>query len=391
VGDRTGKTDRGQRAARARRARRTVAAAAIGAAASTALAWVARDVSAAFGASPRDIRERVRHSPQFHVDAFQNREQTHTLLPDTGSSTLRELLFGGQRRKPSGPVPVRAPAADTTAEGLHITWYGHASALLEISGRRVLIDPVWSERCSPSSLAGPRRLHPVPVPVDRLPELDAIIISHDHYDHLDMATVRALVGASSAPFVVPLGVGSHLDRWGVPAERIIELDWDESIEVTGGLRLTASPARHFSGRLPTTRNYTLWCSWVVAGTDRDGITRRVFYTGDTGYFDGYAQIAAAHGPFDATLVQIGAYDVRWPEIHMTPEEAVQSHLDLQGGLLIPVHWATFVLAFHAWSDPVDRLWREAKARGVSLAVPRPGERVDVSDPPPVDGWWQALA
>jgi L-ascorbate metabolism protein UlaG (beta-lactamase superfamily) len=375
-------------------------AAAIGAAAAGAAAWVARDLSAAFGASPDDVLARVPDSPQLRGGTFHNREQTRTLLSDAGQSTLRELLFGGQRRKPAGAVPVVAAPGDDrgaapdpvpAAGGLHITWYGHASALLEIGGRRVLLDPVWSERCSPSPMVGPRRLHPPPVPLEQLPALDVILISHDHYDHLDMPTVQSLVGTQSAPFVVPLGVGAHLDRWGVPAERIIELDWDGSVEVVDGLRLTATPARHFSGRLLTKRNYTLWCSWVLAGTDPDGTTRRIFYSGDSGYFDGYPEIGTAYGPFDATLIQIGAYDARWPEIHMTPEEAVQAHLDLRGGLLLPVHWATFVLAFHAWSDPVDRLWREAKARGVSLAVPRPGERVDVDDPPAVDGWWQPIA
>jgi L-ascorbate metabolism protein UlaG (beta-lactamase superfamily) len=216
-----------------------------------------------------------------------------------------------------------------------------------------------------------------------LPPLDAVLISHDHYDHLDYATVRELTARQKAPFVVPLGVGAHLDRWRVPGDRIVELDWDESVDL-GGLRLTCTAAQHFSGR-SLRRDYTLWSSWVIAGENR-----RVFYTGDSGYFDGYTGIGTAHGPFDATLVQIGAYDRRWPDIHMTPEEGVAAHLDVRGGLLVPVHWATFVLAFHPWSEPVDRVWREAKARGVSLAVPRPGQRVDVDDAPPVDGWWQAL-
>ncbi len=247
----------------------------------------------------------------------------------------------------------------------------------------MLIDPVWSDRCSPSSLAGPRRLHPMPVPIEALPRVDAILISHDHYDHLDLATVRALTRSQDAPFLVPLGVGAHLDSWGVPAERIIELDWDDSVTI-GALRLTATAARHFSGRA-FTRDRALWSSWVIAGAGR-----RVFYTGDSGYFDGYAEIGERYGPFDASLMQIGAYDTAWPDIHMFPEDAVAAHLELRGGLLIPVHWATFDLALHTWSEPVDRVWREAKARDVALAVPRPGERIAVDEPPPVDGWWQAL-
>jgi L-ascorbate metabolism protein UlaG (beta-lactamase superfamily) len=283
-------------------------------------------------------------------------------------------------------VPLVTPdgAETAPADGLHVTWYGHSSALVEIEGRRVLFDPVWSARCSPSSRVGPRRLHPPPVPLDRLPQVDAIVISHDHYDHLDMATVRALIRTQSAPFVVGLGVGAHLDRWGVPPARIIELDWDQTTSIAG-LRLTATAARHFSGRA-FSRDNTLWASWALAGP-----TRRVFYSGDSGYFDGYAAIGAAHGPFDVTLIQIGAYGSAWPDIHMTPEDGATAHLDLRGDLLIPLHWGTFNLAFHDWSEPVDRLWREAKARGIRLAVPRPGERVNVDAPPSVDGWWQAIA
>jgi L-ascorbate metabolism protein UlaG (beta-lactamase superfamily) len=256
---------------------------------------------------------------------------------------------------------------------------------VEIDGARVLLDPVWSDRCSPSRLAGPHRLHDVPLALSDLYPVDAVVISHDHYDHLDMKTIDALVRDTDAPFLVPLGVGAHLERWKVPAGRIIELDWDESARV-GALTLTVTPAQHFSGRRIAKRNYTLWGSWVIAGP-----ARKVFYSGDTGYFDGFARIGEAYGPFDATLVQVGAYDTAWPDIHMTPEEGVAAHLDVRGGVLIPVHWATFVLAFHPWAEPADRVWQEAKARGVSLAVPRPGQRIDIDDPPQVDGWWQTLA
>jgi L-ascorbate metabolism protein UlaG (beta-lactamase superfamily) len=347
------------------------------------------DVPAALGGRPSGARaDRVQRSPQFRAGAFQNPLTTRTVVAETGWRTLRELVFGGQRRKPSGVVPVvnpePVPSPAPSADELSVIWYGHASALVEIEGRRVLIDPVWSDRCSPSTLVGPRRLHPPPVPLHRLPTVDAILISHDHYDHLDLATVRALRRTQSAPFLVPLGVGAHLERWGVPAARIVELDWEETF-VLQGLRFTATAARHFSGR-GLSRDQTLWGSWALAGE-----TRRVFYTGDSGYFEGYAAIGETHGPFDLTLMQIGAYDPAWPNIHMYPEEAVSAHLDLRGDLLIPVHWATFNLAVHPWADPVNRLWHEAKARDVRLAIPRPGQRVIADDPPAVDGWWQAIA
>ncbi|MGA4731544.1 MBL fold metallo-hydrolase [Micromonospora taraxaci] len=359
-----------------------------GLAALAGLAWVARDVPAALGGRLSGARaERAARSPQFRDGTFHNLAGTRTMVAEPGRNLVRELIFGKQKRHPTTPVPLLRPgttdAADA-ADELNIVWYGHASTLIEIEGRRVLLDPVWSDRCSPSGLVGPRRLHEPPVGIDELPPLDAILISHDHYDHLDMATVRALLAAQSAPFLVPLGVGAHLDRWGVPAERIIELDWSESHRVAG-LEITATAAQHFSGR-GLRRDGTLWSSWVVAGA-----RRKVFYTGDSGYFDGYAAIGAEHGPFDVTLMQIGAYDRAWPTIHMFPEEAVDAHVDLRGGLFVPVHWATFNLALHDWSEPVDRLWAEAKARDVRLAVPRPGERVVVDEPPAVDGWWQAIA
>ncbi|MCC8245740.1 MBL fold metallo-hydrolase [Saccharothrix luteola] len=344
------------------------------------VAWAARDVSLALGGKPGG--ERVRRSPRYRDGKFHNAASTRT-MPDGAAGTVREMFFGGQQRRPVGEVPLVPPGVGS-ADGLHITWYGHASTLVEIDGARVLIDPVWSERVSPSQVVGPRRLHPVPHSLHEVGPVDAVVISHDHYDHLDLATVRALTGDTDAVFVVPLGIGAHLRRWDVPEHRIVELDWDESHEVAG-VTLVATAAQHFSGR-GFQRDNTLWASWVLKGP-----AHRVYYSGDTGYFDGYRAIGEEHGPFDASLIQIGAYGPGWPDIHMTPEEGVTAHRDVRGGLLIPVHWATFNLAFHDWSEPVDRVWREAKAHGVPLAVPRPGERIDVEQPPEVDGWWQALA
>jgi L-ascorbate metabolism protein UlaG (beta-lactamase superfamily) len=359
--------------------------AAIGAAAAAA-AWAVREMPAQLGAKPAGARgDRVRRSAQFQDGKFRNQAPAVMMPPGSVRETLRELIFGKQRRRPTGAVPVVVPSSSALSpDGLSIIWYGHSSALVEIEGRRVLFDPVWSDRCSPSTLVGPRRLHPVPMPLDELPQLDAIVISHDHYDHLDMPTVRELARIQAAPFLVPLGVGAHLERWGVPPKRIIELDWDETADVAG-LRFVASAARHFSGRA-FSRDGTLWASWVVRGAKR-----RVFYTGDSGYWEGYTAIGAEHGPFDVTLIQIGAYGAGWPDIHMTPENGASAHLDVRGQLLIPLHWCTFNLALHDWAEPADRLWLEAKARDIKLAIPRPGERVDVDDPPAVDGWWQAIA
>jgi L-ascorbate metabolism protein UlaG (beta-lactamase superfamily) len=213
--------------------------------------------------------------------------------------------------------------------------------------------------------------------------VDAVVISHDHYDHLDLPTVRELVRSSTAPFVVPVGIGVHLRGWGVPEERILELGWDEATTV-GGLTLTCTEARHFSGRF-IARDTTLWSSWVIAGP-----RHRVYFGGDTGYTPAFAGIGARLGPFDLTLLPIGAYNEAWKAIHMDPEEALRAHGDLGGDVLVPVHWATFNLAFHRWAEPVQRLVAGAIRGGVRLVVPRPGERVDVLAPPPLTDWWSAV-
>jgi L-ascorbate metabolism protein UlaG (beta-lactamase superfamily) len=356
------------------------------------VAWAARDIPSALGGRASGNRlERMRQSPHFHDGAFQNTEPASLTGPaggPGGRNMISEMLFGRQRRRPSKPVPVVTPSAAElvapASSGVRATWLGHATVLLEIEGRRVLFDPVWSERCSPSSLAGPRRLHPVPLEIDALPRVDAVVISHDHYDHLDEASIRSLTRLQEAPFLVPLGVGAHLERWGVPGDRIVELDWDETATIAG-LGFTATAARHFSGRLRSD-NATLWASWVVAGS-----TRKVFYTGDSGYFEGYTTIGAAHGPFDLTLIQIGAYAPYWPDIHMTPEEGVAAHVAVNGGLLVPVHWCTFNLALHDWSEPVERLLTEAAECGVRVAVPRPGQPIDADAAPEPDGWWRPVA
>ncbi|MBM7769909.1 L-ascorbate metabolism protein UlaG (beta-lactamase superfamily) [Actinokineospora baliensis] len=342
-----------------------------------AAAWVAWDVPFAIGRRPRG--ERVTRSPQYRDGAFRNQAEPTPVEPGAMRNTLRTLIRENAGRKPAGPIPLVGPLAPIDT-GLHITWHGHATSLIELDGSRVLLDPVWSDRVSPSRLVGPRRLHQPPQPIESLPRLDAIVISHDHYDHLDLGAIRTLTRTQEAPFVVPLGIGAHLERWRVPANRIIELDWHESYEI-GAVTLTATPAQHFSGR-GFKRDGTLWASWVI-----DGSEKKVFYTGDSGYFAGYREIGAQYGPFDATLVQIGAYAPGWPDIHMTPEEGVASHVDVRGGLLIPVHWATFSLAPHPWTDPVDRLLVEADKQGVAVAIPKPGERVDVSAPPKLDYWW----
>ncbi|MFJ5726963.1 MBL fold metallo-hydrolase [Streptomyces paradoxus] len=351
----------------------------------------------AFGADPSGERmARIRRSPHFKDGVFQNPGGPARTRPSGSALDFAKVFFDKDtrpRRTPKGSVPVHsttlADIARPPETGLRLTWMGHSSVLAEIDGRRVLFDPVWGERCSPFSFAGPKRLHPVPLPLAALGPVDVVVISHDHYDHLDMPTIKALAGTDTL-FAVPLGVGAHLEHWGVSAGRLRELDWHETTKI-GGLGLTATPARHFCGRGLRNTQHTLWASWVVAGEEH-----RIYHSGDTGYFDGFKEIGAEHGPFDATMIQIGAYSDFWPDIHMTPEEGMRAHLDLQGGPehgpMLPIHWATFNLATHPWADPGEGTLTAARALGAAVALPRPGEPFEPSaENVPSEPWWRGVA
>jgi L-ascorbate metabolism protein UlaG (beta-lactamase superfamily) len=357
------------------------ALAAVAMATLSGLGRAARGLPTAIGAGRTQIRSSAAGSPHYAGDTFHNTESTRTILPGEIPHVLPALLRHRGVGRPNGVVPLvrTTPAGDAAA--LAITWLGHATTLLEIDGHYVLTDPVWGERVSPSPTLGPARLHPVPISVQQLPRLDAIVISHDHYDHLDLPTVRALVNSQTAPFLVPLGIGAHLRGWGVTEDRIIELDWDEQVGI-GDLTLTCAESRHFSGR-GLRRNTTLWCSWVIAGP-----AHRVYFGGDTGYTAAFAGIGERHGPFDVTILPIGAFGAQWPDIHLNPEEAVQAHRDLRGKVFLPIHWCTFDLALHTWSEPVERLL--AAGPEELVVVPRPGERVEPAAAPDPDGWWREL-
>ena len=347
-----------------------------------------REAPAALGAGPAAIRAVAAGSPNYRDGIFCNLEPSSAIRLDAEENRLVifDVLTGTSDSRPKAGIPLADPPSRPGIERLAVTWLGHATALLEIDGYRLLTDPVWSRRCSPSRTVGPQRLHPPPLPLESLPALDAVVISHDHYDHLDMATVRTLARTQRAPFVTPLGVGAHLREWGIPSARIIELDWNAGADI-GDLRLVCTPARHFSGRF-LSRNNTLWASWAVLGPDS-----RAYFGGDSGYTRSFTDIGIEHGPFDLTLLPIGAYNKSWPDIHMNPEEAVQAHRDLNGdsaghGVLVPIHWATFRLAPHPWVEPAERLVEAAEAAGVDIAVPKPGGRVVPSEPTAVDRWWQ---
>ncbi|MET0591699.1 MAG: MBL fold metallo-hydrolase [Polyangiaceae bacterium] len=334
--------------------------------------------------------ERMRSSKRYVDGAFQN---THPvapgLKPGTTMPTIGEFICGGQRRTPLAPLPSQSPleAWNKPIEtGLRATWLGHSTVLVEIDGVRVLTDPVWGERISPVSFAGPKRFQPVPAPIASLPRIDAVIVSHDHYDHLDYPTILELARLD-VPFYTSLGVGAHLESWGVRPERIIELDWWEKAELgKGGVTITAAPSQHFSGRGLGGRNLTLWSSFVVRGPKHG-----FFFSGDTGLTPEYGEIRDRLGPFDLVMLEVGAFHATWGDIHLGPENALEAHKLLGGGSFLPVHWGTFNLAFHAWDEPVETLLRLANAKSTHLVMPQLGQPIEPSRFEKVDPWWRAIS
>ena len=271
---------------------------------------------------------------------------------------------------PIGPFPVNVLHYDTTpASGLRVTWMGHSSLLIEIDGKRFLTDPVVG-RASFSQLVGPKRFFPYPLSLTNLPQLDGIILSHDHYDHLDKMAIRQLVN-NATPFYCSLGVGEHLVKWGIDKNRINELDWMQTVAVGSDCTITATPARHFSGRGLTNRNQTLWSSFVIKGNKHN-----IFFGADSGWFPGFKDIGNHFGPFDLTILEVGASNPAWADIHMGPYKATDAHLALKGKVMMPIHWAGFNLALHAWREPVETTITLAKEKGIELFLPKPGTVTD---------------
>jgi L-ascorbate metabolism protein UlaG (beta-lactamase superfamily) len=316
--------------------------------------------------------ERMRSSKQFHGTRFENTPPYVSQLTFFGEM---KSYFGDEVREPRFAVPVQplAPAGlgRPVAPGLRAWWLGHATVLLEVDGVRILTDPVLSQRTSPFQFVGPARLHPAPIAIADLNNIDAVVISHDHFDHLDMDTIQALA-RKGTHFFVGLGIGAHLERWEVPPAQIHELDWWEQAEVRG-VAIHCTPARHYSGRR-SMDNSTLWSSWLLKGPQHS-----VYFSGDTGYADHFKAVRERLGAPELALLKVGAYGA-WEDIHMNPESAVRAHRDLGAGTLLPVHWGTFNLAYHAWEEPIVRSVAAARAQGVQIITPRPGEKYEAGVP-----------
>jgi L-ascorbate metabolism protein UlaG (beta-lactamase superfamily) len=284
----------------------------------------------------------------------------------------------------STDVSIYAKAPES---GLRVTWMGHSSLLVEIDGVRLLIDPMWDERASPTRWAGPKRFFAPTMRLEDLPPVDVVLVSHDHYDHLGEASIRGLAGLESmrsAKWVTSLGVGKVLQQFGVEAARITEIDWTESLTI-GGLEITAVPTRHFSGRSLFNRFQTLWSAFVLKGPKHT-----VYFGADSGWWEGFAEIGATYGPFDLTMLEIGAFDALWDGIHLGPDGAARAFEALGGrGLMMPIHWGLFDLALHAWRQPITKIVELADERGTKLWAPEPGRPTDVVGGVEVrSDWWR---
>lgn len=328
----------------------------------------------------------VLHPARKQGNRFLNPVPTHVMSQGTWSALLGAYLTNKNEvfpRRLPGPFHTDpAVYAVPPSTGLRITWIGHSSLLIEIDGRRLLTDPVWSNRASFSPLVGPKRFFAPPIALQDLPPLDAVIISHDHYDHLDAATIRWFAG-QQVPFYCSLQVGHYLQQFGISAQRITEMDWTDQAAIGGDCQLTALPARHFSGRGLFNRFTTLWSSFAIHSGRHN-----IYYGADSGLYEGFAEIGAALGPFDLTMLEIGASNQHWPDIHMGPVKAAEAHIALKGKLLMPIHWGTFNLALHAWKEPIETLIQTAAAKHIPLFAPRPGEAATVTGEAYVNRWWE---
>jgi L-ascorbate metabolism protein UlaG (beta-lactamase superfamily) len=348
-----------------------------------------------FGALPSGDRYlQIQKSENYNLaeEKFVNLEQDSVLTgpgfwDNPGESWNNNFFFNNNQTRPEGLLPEsKTPLpADfhVSSDNIKFVWLGHSTILASIDGKVVLFDPIFSNAASPVSLVV-KRFQPPVIDLASLPEIDIVVISHDHYDHLDMETIKQLHDRDIS-FVVPLGLGAHLEHWGVSAQKITELDWWEETEIDG-LKLICTPSQHFSGRRgPYKEKRSLWASWLIKSPSQS-----VYFSGDSGYADHYRQIGERYGSVDLVFMDSGQYNARWRHVHNMPEEAVQAVLDMDGQLLVPIHWGMFTLSMHDWFEPPVRVLAEAARLDVRVLTPLLGQLVDVSDMPENDEWWEQV-
>ena len=329
---------------------------------------------------------KMNKSKQFNNDKFNNYKPS----PDWGFFKMLPIMWDflvtNNDRKPDIELPIKKVEFNqiTSAESdeLKITWIGHSSQIINIDGKIILTDPVFENR---TAFMGPSRYNgDVPLNIDEFPEIDLVLITHNHYDHLNSYTIEK-IHPKVKQFIVPLLVGAELEKMGVPREKIIELDWWEETSPFEDFLIAFTPTQHFSGRGLFDRDETLWGSYVIQGPHH-----KTYFSGDSGYFKGFKEIGDKYGPFDYTFLECGAYNEKWRFVHMMPEETVQAHLDLKGKILQPIHWGTFNLALHAWYDPMQRVAKAADSLGVQLSTPIVGETITVDENLATERWWENL-
>jgi len=341
------------------------------------------------GGNPEGVHmDRIKKSPQYNIskEQFQNPKDTPLY---TGKRSWIDMfidfLFNGEERRPKQKLPEDKSTLDKLAiksDEVRFIWFGHSTILLEIDGKRILIDPIFSQYASPIPGIA-KRFQPPVFDIDKIDNIDIVLISHDHYDHLDHKTIAQLKG-QDIQYIVPLGVGTHLRYWGIDDKRIIELDWWEET-LFQGLKFTAAPSQHFSGRGISNGNSTLWASWAVQGNEQN-----IYFGGDSGYSEHYKEIGKRLGPFDLTFLENGAYNLEWKFVHQLPEEGVQANIDLRGKAMVPIHWGMFDLAIHSWYEPILRVTKEADSKGVRIIAPKLGQLISTREEYMQKAWWAPL-
>jgi L-ascorbate metabolism protein UlaG (beta-lactamase superfamily) len=338
-----------------------------------------------FGAVPKGGQlASLKSSPNYSDGQFQNLVETNmNMAAREIPGLMMKFSTGRKSREPQNELPSKFDFSQNLRVDslIYVTWFGHSAILLEIEGKRILIDPMLGPAASPVSFMTKRFPYEDPIDLDEIDNIDAIILSHDHYDHLDYPSIIALKDKVDH-FYTALAVGEHLKRWGVAEDKITELDWWQSSNLDH-IQLVATPARHFSGRGLTNRNKSQWASWVIIGKHN-----RIYFSGDSGYAGHFKEIGDKYGPFDFTMMECGQYNELWKVIHMMPEQSVQAHIDLKGKVMMPIHWGAFNLALHDWTDPILRASAEAEKLNVNLVHPIIGDTFVVGTDNSFRDWWR---
>lgn len=340
-----------------------------------------------FGATPAGKHlEKITVSENYRDGTFANQITTSMDMNfKSGIEVMYQFFFEGQRRTPNNPLPVKFDehVIIRNKDSAKITWYGHSAILLEMDGKKILLDPMLGNASSPVPFLSKRFSYQKPINLEMLPEIDAVILSHDHYDHLDHYSIVKLKDRVTH-FYTPLGVGSHLKKWGVTETKITELDWWQTAALED-INMIAAPARHFSGRGLTDRNKTQWASWIIIGSKE-----KIYFSGDSGYGPHFKEIGNRFGPFDFAMMECGQYNERWEAIHMLPEQTLKASQDIKAKRMMPIHWSAFNLSLHSWTEPVERATRAAKNYNIEIITPYIGQRFLPSMNEEYIKWWEGL-